>query len=217
VYTQLVEFLGAGLRPYFDSSRALALEWDAANPRTEYEIAQFFRTSTSYLYNLTIWEASGNRPPYVPLALPTLAHHKTRTVLDYGCGIGSDAIPLRHSGLDVVGCDFHSPATEFLRWRSNNTIPVIEPSEIGSLTAPDTLWVIDTLDHLADIETALGPVLPMVNLMVTENLAINRGHGRQRFHIRRPLAELTALFAEFRLKPSDTSPNAAVMFWTRTW
>lgn len=216
VYAQLVAFLGADFRRYFDSSRALAAEWDAANPRTEQEIAQFFRASTSYLYNLAIWEASGNRPPYVSQALPTLARRGVRTVLDYGCGIGSDTIPLRDSGFDVLGCDFRSPSTAFLRWRSHDTIAVIEPGEIDSVTAPDALWVIDTLDHLVDIEASLGSVLPAVALMITENLAVNRGHGRQRFHIRRPFAELAALFANFGLAPNEETSTGTVMFWERT-
>ncbi|MFD2422416.1 methyltransferase domain-containing protein [Amycolatopsis pigmentata] len=215
LYSQLAEFLGADFQPYFDSSQALAREWATANPRTEHETAQFFRTSTSYLYNLTIWQASGNRPAYVPLALPTLIRRGSRTILDYGCGIGNDSIPLRQSGFDVVGCDFHSPSTAFLRWRSDGTIPVIEPNELDTLAAPDTLWIIDTLDHVVDIDTSLRTVLAVVDLVVTENLTANRGHGRQGFHIRRPFTELTALFARFGLRPNSTSKNDPVMFWTR--
>lgn len=215
VYAQLVNFLGPRFQPYFDSSRALAAEWDAANPRTARDVAQFFRTSTSYLYNLAIWEASGNRPDYVSLALPTLARRGTRTVLDYGCGIGSDTLALRQRGFDVVACDFQSPSTAFLRWRSHEAIPVVEPGELTSINAPDTLWVIDTLDHLADIETSLGPMLPTVELMVTENLTANRGHGQQRFHIRRPYAELVALFTRYGLVPIDNAMMKTLMFWAR--
>ncbi len=215
VYAQLVEFLGPDFRPYFDSSRGLATEWDTANPRTEHDIAQFFRTNTSYLYNLAIWEASGNRPAYVPLALPTLARRGTRSILDYGCGIGSDTLPLHQSGFDVVGCDFYSPSTAFLRWRSHDTIPVIEPGALTSISPPDTLWAIDTLDHLVDIETSLGTVLRAVDLMVTENLTTHRGHGQQRFHINRPYPELATLFARYGLIPIDNAVTTAVMFWAR--
>jgi len=197
------------------TSRALATEWDAADPRTAHDIAQFFRTSTSYLYNLAIWEASGNRPAYVPLALPTLVRRGSKTVLDYGCGIGSDTLPLRQSGFDVVGCDFESPSTAFLRWRSHETISVIEPRELALINAPDTLWIIDTLDHLADIETSLGTVLSTVDLMVTENLTTNRGHGQQRFHTRRPYSELVSLFARYGLFPIDNAATTTVMFWAR--
>lgn len=136
-------------------------------------------------------------------------------MLDYGCGIGSDTIPLRHSGFDVIGCDFHSPSTAFLRWRSHDSIPVVEPDDLDSVDAPDALWVIDTLDHLADIDTSLGPILRVVDLMVTENLTLDRGHGRQRFHIRRSYPDLAALFRRYGLTPSDTARPASIMFWTR--
>lgn len=211
VYAQLVDFLGAAFQPYYDSSRALADEWDAANPSTEEEIAHFFRTSTSYLYNLAIWEASGNRPPYVPLALPTLAYHGTRTVLDYGCGIGSDTIPLGKAGFGVIACDFRSPSTNFMCWRSNESIPLIEPSEVGSIASPDALWVVNTLDHLADIRAALGGLLSTVSLVITENMTINHGHGRQKFHHRRSFAELASLFAEFGL--SSIYPQSGLICW----
>lgn len=72
---------------------------------------------------------------------------------------------------------------------------MIEPDNLDSITEVDTLWVIDTLDHLTDIETSLGALLLVVDLVVTENLTINRMHGSQRFHHRRPFPELTALFA----------------------
>lgn len=215
LYAQLAEFLGADFRPYFDSSRALAAEWDDANPRTDHDIAQFFRTSTSYLYNLAIWEASGNRPDYLAHALPTLARHGIRTVLDYGCGIGSDTLPLHHSGFDVIACDFDSPSTAFLRWRSGWAIPVVEPDKLGSITEVDTLWVIDSLDHLTDIETSLGALLSVVDLVVTENVTLNRTHGHQRFHHRRPFPELTALFARHGLIPSTTQAGTPIMYWTR--
>ncbi|MGH8921677.1 MAG: hypothetical protein ACRD0H_25630 [Actinomycetes bacterium] len=215
LYAQLAKFLGADFRPYFDSSRSLATEWDAADPSNEHAAAEFFRTSTSYLYNLAIWEASGNRPAYVSHALPTLVRYGIRTVLDYGCGIGSDAVSLWRSGFDVIGCDFHSPSTAFLRWRSQGAVPVIEPGELGSIDKPDALWVIDTLDHLIDIEASLGTILPVIALMATENLTTNNGHGWQRFHYRRPFPELVALFARYGLTPSVASANTPIMFWTR--
>jgi hypothetical protein len=215
VYAHLVEFLGPRFRRYFDSSRALAAEWEAAGPRTDREIAQFFRGTDSYLYNLAIWEASGNRPEYVPLALPALAQHGVRTVLDYGCGIGSDSLLLQQKGLDVTGCDFRSPCTAFLRWRSHDTIPIVEPSELASVTAPDALWVLDTLDHLVDIDASLGVVLPHTGIVITENLTTCRGHGRQRFHIRRPFNELISVFARYGLVPIEDNPATAIMVWAR--
>lgn len=215
LYAQLAEFLGADFQPYYDSSRALAAEWDLADPRTGDEIAQFFRSSTSYLYNLAIWEASGNRPDYLHHALPELRRRGVRRVLDYGCGIGSDMIALRHNGFKVTGCDFRSPSTAFLHWRSTETIPVVEPGELSSIPTPNTLWVIDTLDHLTDIVTSLGEVLAVVDLVVCENLTAQRGHGSQRFHFRRPFPEIAEVFAYYGLTPSTATTSLPIMFWAR--
>ena len=215
LYAQLADFLGPDFRPYFDSSRALAAEWDISNPQTDDEIAQFFRTSTSYLYNLAIWEASGNRPNYVADALPALAHHGTKTILDYGCGTGSDTLPLHHNGFNISGCDYNSPSTAFLSWRCGGTIPVVEPGCLSTINPPDTLWIIDTLDHLADIESSLGAILSTVDLVITEDLTASQGHGRQRLHHRRPFSELTTVFARHGLTASAPPPTNSIMTWTR--
>jgi hypothetical protein len=124
-------------------------------------------------------------------------------------------LSLHHSGFDVIGCDFYSPSAAFLRWRSGGTIPVIEPDNLDVIAEFDTLWVIDTLDHLSNIEASLGPLLSVVNLVVTENLSTTRGHGRQRFHYRRTFPELAALFARYGLIPSTTSSRTPIMYWTR--
>lgn len=115
----------------------------------------------------------------------------------------------------VIGCDFHSPSTAFLRWRSEHTIPVIEPGQLDSITEVDTLWVIYTLDHLTDIETSLGTLLSAVGPVITENLSITRAHGRQRFHYRRPFPELTALFAHHGLIPHIAAAGTPIIHWTR--
>ena len=92
LHDELAAFLEPAFRPGTDSSRNLADKWDRADPRTPAEAAAFFRASTSYLYNLVIWEASGHRPHYLDAALPALTTSAARTVLDLGSGIGSDAI-----------------------------------------------------------------------------------------------------------------------------
>lgn len=215
LYTQLAQFLGADFQPYFDSSRALTAEWNAADPQTEEATTDFFRGSNSYLYNLVIWEASGNRPDYVAQARPLLARHRTRIILDYGCGIGSDALVLRAHGYAVTGCDYDSPSTRFMRWRSNDAIPLIEPAYLDRAPTADTLWIIDTLDHLADIDASLETVLSSVHLVITENLTDDRAHGRQRFHHRRPFLETALAFSRYGLTPRKTTSVDTIMVWER--
>jgi hypothetical protein len=203
---QLAEFLGPSFRPGHDSSRALAAEWDRAAPHTPDEVAAFFRTSTNYLYNLVIWEASGNRPRYVDAALPALRAENVRTVLDIGSGIGSDAIALVRHDFVVTTCDHDSPSTRFADRRHGGTIPRIDPEHLGHEHATDALWIIDTLDHLADPHNTLAPLLPRARVVITEDLRENRAHGRQRFHHRRPLADTIQMFARYDLSPTTQPP-----------
>ncbi|MGH3548174.1 MAG: hypothetical protein ACRDQU_08680 [Pseudonocardiaceae bacterium] len=92
---------------------------------------------------------------------------------------------------------------------------MIEPDKFDSINEMGTLWVIDTLDHLTDIETSLGTLLSVVDLLITENLTLNRTHSSQRFHYRRPVCELTALFGRHGLIPSTPSEGTPIMYWTR--
>jgi hypothetical protein len=215
LYAELAEFLGEDFQPYFDSSHALAHEWDAADPRTDREMCDFFRTSTSYLYNLAIWEASGNRPDYLSAALPVLRRTAPANILDYGCGIGSDTLALLNEGFTVFPCDYHSPSTEFLRWRGARIGSNIEVAEPGHLSlAPDVVWTIDTLDHLADLDRQLGPLLDRTRLVISEHIRTNRSHGQQRFHHRRAPALIVQFFGRYGFVRTG-QPNTPVTVWTK--
>jgi len=221
---ELRAFLGPAFRPYLDSSSQLADEWDAASPSDPHEVAEFFRASDAYLYNLSVWEASGHRPPYLQHASAALLRSSPRVVLDYGCGIGSDLIGLHQITADssapftVTGCDYASPSTAFLRDRLRRRdlhVQVVEPDELDALPQPDVLWIIDTLDHLADLDGQLGPLLPGVQLLVCEDLAERRAHGDQRFHHRRHPAELGAVLERHGLHAAPGPPGHAVSYWRR--
>lgn len=219
LYAELAEFLGSDFQPYFDSSHALAREWDDTNPVTEEETRDFFRASTSYLYNLVVWEASGNRPDYLSAARQVLHRVRPCRIVDYGCGIGSDTLALLGCGFAVTPCDFRSPSTAFLRWRAarsgTSVDHVVEPQELSG--SHDVVWIIDTLDHIADIDKQLGPVLAGARLVICENMSSRRAHGRQRFHHRRPSGQLTRMFARYGLVPTEQSTRVGHSCPITTW
>lgn len=215
LYNELQTFLGPRFQPYLDSSKALAAQWDRAAPVTTAEVRAFYATNDSYLYNLTIWEASGNRPPYAQTAPPTLRQANARTILDYGCGIGSDTITLRAHGFTVTPSELPSPHATFASWRFHQRD---QPTAILDPATPayaDCLWIIDTLDHIPDIETALGTILDGAETAITENLATSQAHGSQRFHVRRPFEALRQTFAAHGLTPEPQTPAGHLMIWRR--
>jgi hypothetical protein len=218
LYRDLAAFLGPLFRPGWDSSRTLALEWEHASPRTHQQAAGFFRGSLAYLHNLVIWEASGNRPGYLAAATPTLARLNARTVIDYGCGIGSDTLALRRLGYHVTPCDYDSPSTRFFAWRARRAGTDSRTTEPGKLSAghcADTLWIIDTIDHLADPQESIGHLLATVRIIICERLTADRAHGQQGFHYRRPAAAITGLYASYGFQPAHLPSHDPIDCWIR--
>lgn len=218
LHEQMRAFLGSAFTAYLDSSRALAARWRQEAPSTEDEARAFYRHETAYLYNLAIWEASGNRPRYVDHALQHLMDAAITTIVDYGCGTGSDTIALRHHGFDVVPVELPSPHADFARWRmrrAGQPDTITDPRDVAELPATDALWIIDTLDHLPDIQGALSPLLASAHLVVTENLANSRAHGSQGFHHRRPRADIEAVFAQHDLRATAATSDDPLMCWRK--
>jgi GT2 family glycosyltransferase len=75
----------------------------------------FYRTSTAYLYDLTVFAMSGTKRPYREAIMRRIGPGSR--LLDYGCGIGSDGLRFLDAGYRVEFADFDNPSTAYLRWR----------------------------------------------------------------------------------------------------
>lgn len=126
----------------------------------------FYRTSTSYLYDLTAFAMSGTKAPY--LAELCAAVPPGSRLLDYGCGIGADGLRLAAAGYDVAFCEFDNPSVAFLRWRLARRgweCPVYDlDGEVpGRFDAAFSFDVIEHVDEpfafLAELERRAGLVV----------------------------------------------------------
>lgn len=213
-----LKLTGRPFTPWRDSSRELATAWRrTSTTRTSRD--DFFRASIAYLYNLVIWEASGNRPDYLAHGKPELA--EAAGVIDVGCGIGSDTIALRGAGHLVQPVDYHSPSTDFARWRfvqhgyTDAELRITEPGNPLEGGGAEAIWMIDSLDHVADIDAQLGEHLTHASIVITENPAINRAHGPGSFHIRRSVEAIDEAFAAYGLDPKPSGPDTPIRAWHR--
>ncbi|MGW6388982.1 class I SAM-dependent methyltransferase [Streptomyces sp. NPDC055103] len=200
--------IGRSFTPMRDSSRELAESWKR-QADTQGSRAEFFRSSEAYLYNLAIWHASGHRPPYLAAAGALLASRPGATVADVGCGIGSDTLTLAGMGHPVVPIDYDSPSTHFARWRLRRAgldDTVYQPDALPAALAPQVVWIVDTLDHIPDLESQLAPLLGQCQLVISEAQQPFRAHGDNRYYIRRTPCELDSFFAAYGLTPTPTSP-----------
>ena len=110
----------------------------------------FYQTSEMYLYDLTAFAMSGTKVPYLAdlrKAVPS------GSLLDWGCGIGSDGLRLLDRGYRVAFVDFDSPSTRYLRWRLERRgldAPIydLESDEIPG--GFDAAYSFDVIEHVDD-------------------------------------------------------------------
>ena len=112
--------------------------------------AAFYRTSETYLYDLTVFAMSGTKAPYRRV-IRRLVPPGGR-LLDYGCGIGSDGLRLLDDGYRVEFADFDNPSTRFLRWRLDHrglSAP-IHDVDVGVPDGFDLAYCFDVIEHIDD-------------------------------------------------------------------
>jgi hypothetical protein len=110
----------------------------------------FYRTSEMYLYDLTAFAMAGTKRPY--LAALRQCVPARASLLDYGCGIGSDGLRLTSAGYRVAFADFDNPSTRYLRWRLERReleAPVynVEEDIPGGF---DAVYAFDVIEHTDD-------------------------------------------------------------------
>lgn len=147
------------------SPNELAEAWHRTNPTTTHEILQFYRTTDLYVWDLMQWHASPARRSYWE-ALTTFAtkfgpEAGYRTVYDFGCGVGTDALFLASRGYRVTAVDVDGPAFRFAQHRferrgmrasfikSDSALP--RPNGIF-----DAVVCFDVFEHLDDPLKAAG-------------------------------------------------------------
>ena len=203
---------GEPLQDYLDSSHALITQWREQLPQTRAEREQFFRSTPFYLSNLVIWHESGHRPPYVTEALPLLRQLQAQTICDFGCGIGSDGLQFLAAGYEVVFCEFDNPASRFLRWRlqqRQHEAQWIEPGTLHCAGPFDTLWAMDVLDHLTDLQVLI-PLLEHCRILCYEQNGHQRTHGETSFHLAHSPEALQTLWTAAGFQHVETGPFLTV-------
>lgn len=112
----------------------------------------FYRTSSTYLYDLTRFAAWGTKEPYLAQVRRILP--RDSQLLDYGCGIGNDGLRFLDDGYRVDFADFANPSTQYLRWRldrrsagSTSQVFDVEGEIPGGY---DLVFSFDVIEHVDD-------------------------------------------------------------------
>lgn len=182
---ELKEYLGYGFVDYFDSSWALVSEWESKKPETGDEVAAFYKHTSSYLYNLTIWYESGERYDFTSYFDHFAKKYNIKSYIDYGCGIGNDGLYLLETGQQVTFIDFDCPSTDFLKWRLKKRklhASVLDVEKVKKFPSADALIAIDVLEHMVNPLEVVEKLSDQTRLFVHLSQFNNRANGRHPFH-----------------------------------
>ncbi|MBP7768392.1 class I SAM-dependent methyltransferase [Candidatus Woesebacteria bacterium] len=183
--SELKEYLGDQFIPYFDSSVSLAVNWYNSEPKTPEEVAEFYKNTHDYIYNLVIWHESGDREDFLSEFKQLSEKYGVSSFLDYGCGVGNDGLALINSGYSVSFVDYSCPSTDFLLWRMkkrgiHSEIIDIEKNEI--LPSADVFFAIDVLEHIQDPLQVLKKINNKTKIFAHRSQFGNKAGGRHPFH-----------------------------------
>lgn len=157
----------------------------------------FYRTSQSYLYNLTAFAMSGTKMPYLR---ELVAHVPVGArVLDYGCGIGSDGLLLAEAGYRVEFADFDNPSTEYLRWRleRRGIDAPVHDLDHGVPGGFDAAFAFDVIEHVERPFDFLGEMESRASLVIVNLLAPEPGETN--LHHELPVEQLLLHACRHRL------------------
>jgi SAM-dependent methyltransferase len=169
-----------------DASRELALEWTSQPRDTATAIREFYKQTPWYVPNLFVWAHSQQRPDYVDIATSVLQQYQASRIVDFGCGIGNDSIPLARAGYRVEALDLNRHCREFLCAlvaAESSIQPLINVGEdLAQATDFDTLWAVDVVEHLTEPSEVLGPLVDRCRLVICDSEHTGVSNGRHPFH-----------------------------------
>jgi len=221
---ELQEYLGESFVTYFDSSLALANEWNLERRLIKEDVESFYQKTNNYLYNLTVFYESGDRTNFKSLIQKLAENKDLTTIMDYGCGVGNDTLDLVEAGFRVLSIDFDSPTLDFLRWRlGKRGIPkeqcqVIPLEKINShkedCFQADMFWAVDVLEHMFDPFEVFEYISDDIRFFSYFVDSDDKANGRHPFHFDFPTAQFNERLRMRKLKLcKDYDPQISV--WMR--
>jgi SAM-dependent methyltransferase len=166
------------LRAYrFDE---LAEAFRHADPKTAEERIEFYGSTDLEIWELMQWHASRSRQPYREALEAFARDHSAEgwpRVLDFGSGVGTDALFLAERGYEVTLVDVEGPAFRFARHRFDRRGIAARFLESRSpLPRPDGIYdavvCFDVFSHLPD---PLGAARRLISALREGGIMLQRG------------------------------------------
>jgi len=118
-----MEYMGVGeaeaRRQMKDAELKLKRRWLALKPQTPADQVRFYRQQELYIADLTGWLLRDSAvAAFIGMLREYLGKYGIETVLDYGCGIGTQGLSLAEAGAEVTLMDIEGPVWDYAQWRA---------------------------------------------------------------------------------------------------
>jgi SAM-dependent methyltransferase len=135
-------------------------EWEAAPRETRQQIEDFYRHTRSYLFEHVWWHAHDARENAANVALLDYARSLgAREYLDFGSGVGANALLFASAGFKVTLADISPPLLAFACWRLWRRGLRAEFIDLNQRALPQRRFAfataVDVLEHLVEPGAAL--------------------------------------------------------------
>lgn len=136
-------------------------EWDAAERARPEEVLEFYDRTRSYIFEHAWWhvEDQGNNTANVA-ALDYALARPGRRYLDFGSGVGANAILYARHGFKVTLADVSRTMLDFARWRMERRGLAAEYVYLREQSLPadqfDFITAVDVFEHLVEPGRELG-------------------------------------------------------------
>lgn len=163
VFAELESYLG---RPMREISREYWQEKESEEKRVidkgnKDEIAEYYRTTGQFVYQLAYWEAMESKQREFKKIYQCCRRFGINKLLDFGGGVGSLSIFLSRYRLHCDYLDVPGKTFDFAGWRiKKRGLPLLLFTDARELPqrAYDAVVAYDVLEHLFDVEEALRQI-----------------------------------------------------------
>lgn len=138
-------------------------EWEAARRRTPDEVKEFYRSTQSYVFEHVWWHATDPTTNSINVELLNYARKLgANRYLDFGSGVGANAILFARQGFNVTLADVSPAMLDFARWRLQRRGIEAEFIDLNHKPLPDDRFdfvtAVDVFEHLPKPEIELWQI-----------------------------------------------------------
>ncbi|MFH1783734.1 MAG: methyltransferase domain-containing protein [bacterium] len=145
----------AFIREWSNLGSSVRAAWYGAAPETKKQINDFYQSTDSYIYDLIVIHKTWSRTMWRKIAIELFHKYGVETILDFGGGIGEDAIGFKKLGFKPTIYEIGLRTAEFAKWRfSKHNLEIEVITDRKDLGQYNAVYCTEVLEHLTDpVET----------------------------------------------------------------